>query len=72
MSTLKIDLLEGTKDYISKAIQKNIEDEFDNTMKALNQRKNEVVAGILLNVMKTVEMQSVGDKLTVTIREIQK
>jgi len=61
--------------YIKQAVQKEVEDEFDKKIKILledlNHRKNEIVTGVVLNVMKTVEFESARDMLTIRIKEIK-
>ena len=64
-----IDLLSKA---ISDNIQKDVEKEFDNKIKELEKTKNEIVAGVLLNVMKMVDIEQFGEKIIFTIREIKR
>jgi hypothetical protein len=63
-----IDLL---KDAISKSIQQSVEEEFDKKIKELQIEKNRIVAGTLLNVMKMVDFQQMGERIIFTVREIK-
>lgn len=60
---------------ISSVLQKNIEEEFDRLKKdlisKLESRKNEIVSGILLGLVKQINFNTAGDSLIVTIREIK-
>lgn len=63
------------KKYIEDGIQNEVEKEFDilkdNLIIELERKKNEICAGILLNVMKTVDIQQMQDRIVFTIREIK-
>jgi hypothetical protein len=50
--------------------REEVNKKFDLMMKELNSRKNEIVAGILLNIKKEVDIDNFGDKVTFTIKEI--
>lgn len=61
--------------YIKDGIQKEVEKEFDimkdRLIKDFESKKNEICAGILLSVMKTVDIQRFRDQVIFTIREIK-
>ena len=63
--------LEALKKYIEAGLKEEVEKQFDEQMKVLNSRKNEVCAGILLNVMQMVEFKQLGDRIIFEIREIK-
>lgn len=60
---------------ISNALQKNVEAEFDKKkeemIKALDLRKDEICAGIMIDLMKTVDIGVFGDHVTITIKKIE-
>jgi hypothetical protein len=55
---------------ISKAIEKEVGREFDRKIEELEMRKNEIVAGVVLHVSKYIDMQSMSDRIVITVREI--
>lgn len=61
--------------YIKDGIQKEVEKEFDimknRLIKDFEIKKNEICAGILLSVMKTIDIQRFEDRIIFTIREIK-
>ena len=69
---MKQDLIEK---YIKQGVEKEVGIEFDKKMKILleelNSRKNEIVCGIVLSIMKTVEYDIAGQTLNIRIREIK-
>jgi hypothetical protein len=62
-------------EYVKRGLQTEVEKEFnrlkENLIKELDSRKNQICAGILLDVMKNVEMNRMGENVTFTIREIK-
>lgn len=76
MSISKTDNQQAIVQYIHEGIQRQIEREFeirkDEMIKDLNTRKNEICAGILMDIVKTIDIQSNLDRTVVTIREIKK
>lgn len=69
--TISVDIL---TQYISRGIELELKDKFDLVLekltKDLNTQKNEICAGILLNVMKMVSAQQMGETMVFTVREI--
>ncbi len=67
--------IDTIKKYIEDGIQIEVEKEFDilkeKLLKDLETKKNEICAGILLNVMKMIDIQQFQDKVVFTIREIK-
>lgn len=57
---------------IDKVLTEKIEKEFDDLLQKLQNRKCEIVAGLLLNIKKEIDIQTVGEKTIFTIREIKK
>lgn len=66
------DQIEGV---IKKALQSEVEREFDalkkNLVEDLERRKNEICAGIMIGLMKTVEFEVARDRVTIVIKEIK-
>ena len=56
---------------IKKGVEEEVKKEFDLSIEYLNKRKNQICAGIVLNIMKTVNMQTLGEKMTIEIKEIK-
>lgn len=60
--------------YIRDGLEKEVGIVFDEKMKILlqelNSRKNEIVCGLVLNIMKTIEYDMVGQTLRIHIKEI--
>lgn len=59
------------KNYIEKGLEEEVGRMFDIKIEELNRKKSEICAGILLNVMKSVDMQRLGESVVFTIREIK-
>ena len=72
MITTKIDITNEIAEAINNKLTEEIEKEFDKHIKELEERKNEIVAGILLNIKKTVSIDTMRENITFTIREITK
>jgi hypothetical protein len=66
-------LLEKLPDFISKAIRSGIEAEFDEQLKKftdrMKERREEVVAAVLISAMRTVEVNTMTDRITFTIHK---
>lgn len=71
MNSIKIDISKELLSSINQVLEIEMEKEFDKAIKNLNERKREIVAGVLLNVMKTVDMQTIGERTIFTIKEIK-
>lgn len=54
-------------DCFNEAVRKAAEEEFDLAKKRLDARKDEIIAGISLQVMKRVEMNTLSDRLVINI-----
>ncbi|MFA5174608.1 MAG: hypothetical protein WC438_05500 [Candidatus Pacearchaeota archaeon] len=72
MSISKVETTRELCEFIDAVFQKELEKEFDDMIKNLNERKGKILAGILLNVKKEIDIQTIGEKLIFTIREIKK
>lgn len=70
--TKDTNLVDLLRDAVSKAIQENVEEEFDRKIKELQGEKSRIVAGVLLNVMKMVDFQQMQDRIIFTVREINR
>lgn len=61
-------------DAVKKAVKYEIEQEYDRNVKELTERlekqKDIIVSGVLLNLMKHVKMETMGQELVVTIRKL--
>lgn len=57
---------------IGEKLEKLVGDEFDSAIKKIQEKKNEIISGILLSVHKEVSINSIGNTVTFTIREISK
>jgi len=59
---------------IKAAIEKELDAEYDNIRKEflekLEKRKNEIIAGMLVNLTKNINVQSINENLIVTIKEV--
>lgn len=64
--------LEQLTSYVKQGLKEEIEKEFDEQIKVLNSRKNEICAGILLRVMNVAEFKKHEDRIIFEIREIKK
>lgn len=75
MADSKLNLNTEIVDAIKSAIKRNVEAEFEEKKKQLirdlDLRKDEICAGILIDVMRTVDIQSFNDRVIVTIRKIE-
>lgn len=62
-------------DLISSAIQIQVEREFDNLKKKLfedlEEKKNYICTGVLLQAMKSIDISSSVDRITIVIKEIK-
>ena len=56
---------------VNNVLQREIEAEFDSHIKELQEKKNQIIAGILLNVKKTIDIDVAKDRVIFTIREIK-
>ena len=60
--------------YIRDGLEKEVGIVFDEKMKILlqelNSRKNEIVSGLVLNIMKTIDYDMFGQTLRIHIKEI--
>lgn len=58
-------------DYIQRAIQEEAELEFEHAkeemIKRLDAKKDEVIAGITLNIMKRIRMETMTNELVITV-----
>lgn len=63
--------LEHLKKFIEAGLKEEIEKEFDEQMKVLNSRKNEICARILIDATQMAEFRQTGDTITFQIREIK-
>lgn len=67
--------LEIKSEDVLRIIQKRVDEavaaEFDLAMKRLEQRKNEIVSGILIGLMKTINIETRMNNLLVTVKEIK-
>lgn len=64
--------LASLTEYLKRGLEQEIGKEFDEQIKVLNSRKNEICAGILLNAMSVAEFRRVEDRIIFEIREIKK
>jgi len=65
-----VDMTQSFFRMLGDVLTEEVNKKFDLMMKELNSRKNEIVAGILLNIKKEVDIDNFGDKVTFTIKEI--
>jgi len=78
MMTGENDKLFGTDitNFISAAIKKEVERRFDEIkdefIKEIDREKDKICAGILLNVMGTINVDSMRNQVTITIKKIEK
>lgn len=72
MATTKIEIMEQVIDVVKKELERAMSKEFDLAIEEFNRKKREIIAGILIGVMKTVEIETLKDRIIFTIREIKK
>ena len=69
-TSIKFDLSAAIHKEINTILIEQISAEWDRKIRDLNLMKNEVVAGIVLNMTKRIDMQTLGGNLVITIKEI--
>lgn len=70
MITTHIDITKNVEELIQKVLQKELEQEFDLAIKKFNERKAEILARVLLDITKNVQMETMGTNIVFTLREI--
>lgn len=59
-------------EFLKKAIDKEIklatEEELENAKKRIDERKSQIISGVLLHVQKMIEFQTMKDRLIITIK----
>jgi len=63
-----IDISDGIKVFIEKTLQKELEKEIDLALEIFEKRKGEIVAGVLVSVMKMTDMRIMEDRIVFEIR----
>lgn len=56
---------------IELVIQKRVNELFDEAIKQIEQKKNEIVGGILISIKRTVDVHALNDRVIFTVREIK-
>lgn len=72
MSISKVETTRELCEFIDVVFQKELEKEFVEMIKNLNERKGKILAGILLDIKNEIDIQTIGEKLIFTIKEISK
>lgn len=72
IQSFNIELTGEFQKMIDEALTKRVGEEFDMRLKELQDKKNEIISGILLSIKKEVDIQTIGEKVTFTIKEIKK
>lgn len=67
----KIDITEELSILIEKRLKQEVEKEFDRYIAELNEKKNEIVAGLLLSIQRQISMQTLDDNIIITIKELK-
>lgn len=61
------------KEIITKSLQREIEAELDKAktkaLEIIEQRKGEIVAGVMIDIMKQADFQMLQDRVVITIRK---
>lgn len=70
MPIFQIDITDKVMQSITGEISKLVAEEFDKKMADLNQRKNEIVSGIVLSATKEIEIDRMRDNIVITLKEI--
>ena len=65
-------LKDELKKIIEAKLKKEMENEFDNAVKRFNERKGEIVAGVLVYIMGMAEMEIAKDRVIFTIKNQDK
>lgn len=53
---------------INAEIERAITEELAEVQKRIDKRKSEIIAGVILHVEKMVQMQTIGEKLIITVK----
>jgi hypothetical protein len=53
---------------IDRAIEVATDEEFEEAKKRLDKRKSEIVAGVVLHAQRMIQMDTVGEHLTITVK----
>jgi len=72
MINTKINITDDINNLIDKILTDEIGAEFDRHIVELQAKKCEIISGILLNIKKTIDIQTIGENTIFTIREITK
>lgn len=71
LAKMEINITPQIAKLVDDELTKVMEKEFDEMVQKLNDRKRELVARILLNVQKTIDIQQISDRTIFTIREVK-
>lgn len=72
MITTHVDVSEKISGLIDAVLEKELSEEFDRAIKRFNERKGEIIAGVLLNTQKIFHAEIHGQNIVFTVREISK
>ena len=71
MLEVKVDITKDLKEKIDGALKEAMEVEFNEAIKRFNLRKNEIISRILLSVQREIDINTHGQTVTFTIKEIK-
>lgn len=71
MKTFSVDVTEDVAKLIEKVLETELEQEFEKAIADFNKRKREIIARVLIKVSKEVDIQTLGERTTFTIRELK-
>ena len=71
MLEAKVDITKDLKEKIDGALKEAMEVEFNEAIKRFNLRKNEIISRILLSVQREIDINTHGQTVTFTIKEIK-
>jgi hypothetical protein len=69
--SMGIEFEEKLNKEIELVIQKRVNELFDEAIKQIEQKKNEIVGGILISIKRTVDVHALNDRVIFTVREIK-
>lgn len=67
----KIDISEEFVKFLEAQLTKKVSEEFDNKIKELQEKKDEIISGIILNAKKNMSVETKMNELIITVKEIK-
>jgi len=67
----KMDISEEFVNFLGNKLEEKLSTEFDNKIKELQEKKDEIISGIILNAKKNMSIETRMNELVITVREIK-